>query len=197
MRPILGLILAAVLLAAGCGSTPSSDYYLLNSPVSEVPAGTEPSLGIGPITIPEYLNRNSMVFLEGDNALHIASYDRWAEPLEDGIQRVMAMNLASMLDTQNVRAFPWAKSRAPEYGVRLRIAGLDAGGGKATLVAEWVLLNEEATSDVTRRLSRLETTLPSGDIEGFAVAAAYSELLHQLCEEIAKEIRATNAANEQ
>jgi len=194
MRLIHGLMIAALVLLTGCGTTPSSNYYLLSSPENGLPGGAEPSLGIGPIVIPEYLNRNSMVFLEGENALHIASYERWAEPLGDGIQRVMAMNLAGMLDTQNVRAFPWAQSRAPEYGIRLRIAALDAGQGKARLVAEWVLLNESATSEVTRRLSRLEAGIPEGDDRGSAVAAAYSELLYRLSEEIAAAVRETDAA---
>ncbi len=198
MRPLHGFICLALLVSlAGCGSTPQSNYYLLSSPVSTLPVGTEPSLGIGPITMPEYLNRNSMVFLSGDNELEIASFERWAEPLGDGIQRTLALNLASMLDTQNVRAFPWARSRAPEYAVRLRIVGLDAGRGKASLVSEWVLLSgEEPGAEVTRRLSRIDASLPGDRPRGDAVASAYSDLLYQLSEEIAGAIREAMAEAE-
>ena len=62
------------------------------------------------MTIPEYLNRENMVFNSEENALFIADSDRWAEPLQKGIQRVLAMNLASLLDTQNIRLHPWARN---------------------------------------------------------------------------------------
>ncbi len=197
MRPLRGLFCLALLLTvAGCGSTPQSNYYLLSSPVSTLPSGSEPSIGIGPITMPEYLNRNSMVFLRSENELEIASFERWAEPLGDGIQRVLAMNLAGMLDTQNVRAFPWARSRAPEYAVRLRIAGLDADSDSASLVAEWALLSgSDPGAEITRRLSRTETSIPGERSRGDAVADAYSKLLYQLSEEIAEAIREASTEN--
>ena len=198
MRPLYGFFWLAMLLTiAGCGTTPQSSYYLLSSPVSELPSGAEPAIGIGPIAMPEYLNRNSMVFLRGGNELEIASFERWAEPLGDGVQRVLAMNLASMLDTQNVRAFPWARSRAPEYAVRLRIAGLDADGNRARLVAEWALLTgDDPGVEITRRLSRTETPLPTDQARGDAVARAYSDLLYQLSEEIAAAIRTAMSAEQ-
>ena len=196
MRSLQGIFCLALLLSiAGCGTTPQSSYYLLSSPISDLPSGTEPAIGIGPIALPEYLNRNSMVFLRGGNELEIASFERWAEPLGDGVQRVLAMNLASMLDTQNVRAFPWARSRAPEYAVRLRIAGLDADENRARLVAEWALLTGgDPATEITRRLTRNETALTTDRPRGDAVAQAYSDLLYQLSEEIAAAIRAAISA---
>ena len=186
MRPLHGFCwLALLVFLAGCGTTPQSDYYILSAPVSALPTGNEPTLGIGPIFIPEYLNRNSMVYLAGDNELEIASFERWAEPIGDGVQRVLAVNLATMLDTQNVTAFPWSRSHSPDYAVRLQIVGLDADSTRASLMAEWVLLSgADPGGEITRRLSRMEIPLANA-----AVAAAYSTLLHQLSEEIAAAIR--------
>ena len=196
MRRLRGLFCLALLLSiVGCGSTPQSSYYLLSSPVNELPVGSEPSIGVGPIAMPEYLNRNSMVLLRGDNQLEIASFERWAEPLADGVQRVLAMNLAGMLDTQNVRTFPWARSRTPEYAVRLRISSLDADGSRARLVAEWVLLSGgDPGTELTRRLSRTETALAGNQPRGDAVAQAYSDLLYRLSGEMAAAIRESMAA---
>ena len=192
MRPLRGFCWLAMLLSlAGCGTTPQSNYYILSSPISTLPTGSEPTLGIGPIFVPEYLNRNSMVYLAGDNELEIASYERWAEPIGDGIQRVLAVNLAAMLDTQNVSYFPWSRSHFPDYVVRLKIVGFDADSTRASLLAEWSLRRgTDQDAEITRRLSRMEIPIASGDSRGDAVAGAYSTLLHQLSEEIAAAIRA-------
>ena len=60
------------------------------------------------------------------NKLQISKYDQWAEPLTSGIQRVVSLNLAGRLDTEDVQSFPWAHDHAPRYGVRLNLLELDA-----------------------------------------------------------------------
>jgi len=57
---VILISLALPLLAASCGTTPASKYYLLGADVTEFPVASSPSLGVGPIEIPEYLNRNSL-----------------------------------------------------------------------------------------------------------------------------------------
>lgn len=104
---------AALMLLAACGSSPQHNFYLLSAESRGGATGQSPSLGIGPIEIPEYLNRSSLVFSRGSNQLHIASFERWAEPLDDGIQRVLGLNLAAQLGTQNIRPYPWQRLSAP------------------------------------------------------------------------------------
>jgi hypothetical protein len=78
--------------------------------------------------------------------------------------------------------------------VRLRIAGLDADENRARLVAEWALLTGgDPGTEITRRLSRNETSLAPERPRGDAVAEAYSDLLYQLSEEIAAAIRAAQS----
>ena len=78
-RMTLPSLLAGMLIVlAACGSTPPSDYYVLSAAATETPSGDSPSLGVGPVSIPEYLNRNSMVFNRDGNKLEIASFARWA-----------------------------------------------------------------------------------------------------------------------
>ena len=88
------ILLLLPLLLSACLSTPPSHYYLLSAHDGDQPTGVNPSVGIGPISLPEYLNRNSMVYRREDNQLQIAGYERWAEPLTDGILRVIGLNLA-------------------------------------------------------------------------------------------------------
>ncbi len=185
-------IVSLVLLLAACGSTPQSNYYRLSASTSGG-QGDSPAIGVGPIEIPEYLNRNSMVFSQGANQLHIAGYQRWAEPLEDGITRALGLNLAEALDTQNIRPFPWPPSDAPQYAVQLWLISLDAGPQQTRMVLEWRLRHVEERREVARRISHFEGA--GANLDGAALAAICSDMLHRLSGEIAARIRSDQASN--
>lgn len=188
-----GWLIALVLLLAACGSTPTSNYYMLTARDAQAPTGDSPSLGIGPVRIPEYLNRTNLVYQRDGNRLEIADYERWAEPLEEGIVRVLGFNLAILLNTQDIRQFPWHPQRPPQYGVKMRLLNLDANERSARLEAEWLLYRPATNEPLARRLVRLVYTSPDGDLEPGDLPAAYSELLSRLSEEIAGAIRADDS----
>ena len=183
-------VFALALSLTACGSSPRNTYYLLTATGSHSASGETPSLGIGPVEIPEYLNRNGLVYSRQNNQLQISSQERWAEPLEDGISRVLGMNLASLLNTQNLRYFPWNPQRAPDYGIKITVLTLDANDRQATLVAEWLLYRPDTTATISRRISQLQQDLPSGKLEPAQLAPTYSNLLYQLSEIIAAAVSA-------
>ena len=41
--------------------------------------------------------------------------------LSDGVARVLALNLSGLLQTQNVRTFPWHAQRRPELAVKVSV----------------------------------------------------------------------------
>lgn len=183
------IALCASILSA-CGSSPASNYYLLNAMGAPSTTAQSPSLGIGPIKIPEYLNRNGLVYnLEG-NLLHVASNERWAEPLSNGVARVMGLNLSSLLNTENVQAFPWYRSQKPDYGIQISVISLDANDTMASLTAEWVVQKPKAEKFLIRKISTFSQNLPAGAVTPAQIAPAYSELLQQLSELIAATIAA-------
>ena len=188
MNKSIKLFLAAISLSTaliGCGTTPNSNYYLLNNSSSPLATGSTPSLGIGPIVIPEYLNRNSLVYKRDGNRLHISKFERWAEPLDYGIMRIIRMNLASLLDTQYVQSYPWSSSERPEYGVEITVLTLDASDTEARLVAEWHISMPRSNEAVIRRISELQLAMPEGPIAAIDIEPAYSNLFYQLSEIIA------------
>lgn len=186
----VSIVLAALALLIGCGSTPQSNHYILTAQAPDtVPSGNTPALGIGPVSIPEFLNRNSLVYNRGENQLFIASTERWAEPLESGITRVLSLNLAQLLNTENVRPFPWHPKRPPDYGIKIRLLNLDATQTQATMVVEWLVFHADSAEPVYRRISHLFETLPSAELQPRQIAPAYSALLLQLSELIAEAIR--------
>jgi len=183
-------VLCLVLGLAACGSSPPTNFYRLTPAVAYAPGGQEPSVGIGPIDIPEFLNRNALVYARGGNQLQLADTERWAEPLEYGVKRVVGLNLSQLLHTQNLRFFPWDLRQAPDYGVSINIMDLDASEGQAILVADWQVYRPGDGSAITRRISRFSQPLASGQPVPGALPAAYSALLYELSETIAEAIRA-------
>jgi len=182
------LLLAALLTA--CGSSPRNDYYRLTAKIDAVPQGESPSLGIGPIEIPAYLDREKLVYAQDGNQVRLATVESWAEPLDAGVERVMALNLSGLLDTQNVRTFPWHPRRAPQYAVKLNLLTLDADDTEAMLTAEWLVYRPEGSDTVERRISHLRRPLAAGNTSPANLPAAYSELLYDLATEIAEAIKA-------
>jgi hypothetical protein len=187
---VLGAWCLGVLLLAGCGTTPPSNYYLLSAMDEAPPDGMVPALGIGPVHIPEYLRRNSLVYRLGDNRLQIADSERWGEPLEEGVQRVLSLNLADLLATGNLSYYPFHSQRPPDYGVSVNVLNLDVDEQRAALVAEWLVYRPATGEPVGRRISRLQYDLPAGGLAPERVAPAYSALLYQLSQLIASVISA-------
>ncbi|MEH6585612.1 MAG: PqiC family protein [Halioglobus sp.] len=185
--------LLSLLVLSACGTTPVSSHYRLSAlaPLPSVADGL--SLGVGPVSIPEYLNRDGLVRSDGANALSIAGSERWAEPLEDGVTRVTILNLAGLLETQDIRRFPWHPERAPQIGIKLNILTLDTEQAKATLVAEWLVYQTDGEQPVTRRLTRYEEPLAGAQAAGNDIAAAYSKLLLSLSQDIAAAVRVQSA----
>ena len=125
----------------------------------------------------------------------ISSTERWAEPLTDGLSRVISLNLSALLNSQSVQIFPWPQQYAPTYGVSVNVLELDAEGTQARLVAKWTIRRIKGDI-IARRLTRLNEPLDGSD-SAAAITAAYSRLLLTLSEEIAAGITAADTASEQ
>lgn len=178
-------LLIAVLLGA-CGSTPRSNYYLLSADAPGTPGSGGPSIGVGPVTVPEYLKHREIVLNRDTHRLDLESYERWAEPLDAGILRVVILNLSKLLDTQEMQSYPWPRAATPDFGIKLAVVEFSMQGDQASLVAKWSVSATRPDKVLTQRISQLRKT--SQDTGPAAVAAAYSDLLLQLSEKIAAAI---------
>lgn len=136
----------SITLSAGCGSTEPSRFYLL-SPLPEAEAeegvlGEGLAIVIGPVTLPEYLNRPQMVMKGGDNEIRLAEFDRWAEPFRDNFTRVVAENVSVLLSTANVSVFP-KRVGHQDYRIEISVLRFDKEeGGKVTLSVRCILFGE-------------------------------------------------------
>ena len=111
----LAALLSLVILIPVCGCLGRSQptrFYLLQSiagiPAEKTAEGKSDGLriGVGPLTIPEYVDRPQIVTLVGPHELDLADLDQWAEPLKESVPRVLGENLSILLSTQHIYLYP-------------------------------------------------------------------------------------------
>ena len=90
----MAMVLAMLLLAA-CGTSEPSRLYTLSalpdrSEGAAVARAATPAVGVGPVTLPQYLDRPQIVERTGPNRLEIAEFDRWAGDLKKNLEQVLA-----------------------------------------------------------------------------------------------------------
>ena len=180
---IIGLSLLA---QAGCASSKPSRYYLLSalSPAESAKEDQGMSVGIGPIELPEYLDRPQIVTRGSQNRLYLGEFDRWAEPLEQNFARVLAENLAALLSTDDVVQYPWKRSARIDCQIIVTVSRFDATrGGDTFLHVRWSVRDSDGHTIVPPRTSRIAEPAGSPDYE--AIVQAGSRALEQLSRQIA------------
>ncbi len=189
-------IAVLTLFLAACASSPGYQYYLLTAQSTPATESDDIAVGIGPVSIPEYLARNEIIYRRDGNRVRLAGTARWAEPLVDGMQRVLALNLAAQLGTQNVGYLPGLNSAPPGYAVKVNVLALDVTASQAQLTAEWIITQPAEEAPVARSTAHERYSMPEGEPTPATVAGAYSELLGQLSAGIAAQIAAHAGAQD-
>jgi hypothetical protein len=178
--------LLALSLAA-CGSTDPARFYVL-TPVPP-PVATTPlpvRVRLVPVELPRYLAVPQIVTIADGNLVELAEYERWAEPLDSGFQRVLVENLARLVPTDEVVNSPFGNSPDGERVVRVTVDRFDVENGRAVLAATWTVQTYGAPPDGPHR-SRTETPVEGEDYA--AIAGAMSDALGELSAEIAASLR--------
>ncbi len=183
------LMLLALIGLTGCAGTPATNFYLLSTS-QRTTDGAEPqpiALGVGPVDMPEYLDRPQIVTRSGTGVVHLAEFDQWAEPLRVGVTRVLAEDLATALPTQSVAVFPWRGATRVDRQVMVRIPQFEAVGNEVVLHARWNIDDAKGTT-----LKTGETRVREPARGGYAeIVKAMNRALATLGEEITAAVKAT------
>jgi len=185
---LLVILVLSILTVSGCSTGPPARLYVLTSlsraeSVPPATGGRELSIGIGPVELPQYVNRPQIVTGQQSSELQSAASAQWAEPLQDGFTRVLAENLSLLLATDRVAIFPW-KTFAPEYQVVVEVTHfLGQTGGAVSLVALWSILNKDGREALVSKKSSFRESTGSSEYE--ALAAAMSRTVAALSRDIA------------
>jgi hypothetical protein len=186
------VVLLGTLLGLGaCTSTPSRFYTLNSLSASEtIPAMSAeqgPVIGVGPITMPKYLDRPQIVTRTGSHQLAVADFDRWAEPLQDNVARVLAENLALLIPTDQVLLYAWPRSATLDYQVTVDVLHFEGWlGGESRLLALWSILDG---AELTLWSQRADLKAPVRGREYDAMVIAMNQLLEWLSRDLASAIR--------
>ena len=139
----VAVALPLVLLAA-CASAPPPTLYVLAAPAPPPAAAVSVrhdhrlAVALGPVSVPDYLDRTDIVRRTPGNRLDIDPDNRWAEPLRAGLQRLLIAALAGRLGPDY-----WVTAGAGRPGpidvdVPVDIEAFEADEtGQAVLTASW------------------------------------------------------------
>ena len=187
----LAAALAFMFLAlTGCGTSTPAKFYMLNSISGSAvgTSGTEEkklvSIGIGPVELPAYLDRQQIVTRVNENEVDLAMFHEWAEPLKENFIRVLVENL-SALDTRGLFAVYPMRGPAPvDFQLEIEVLRLDGSlGGEVLLIARWTVFGGGTNQMLLTRKSTIREASGSADYR--SLVAAQSRAVEALSREIA------------
>ena len=190
------IIVACVTLLTvfGCGTSQPSHFYVLRAMAPSSVSGLSDtkasslSFGLGPVTLPKYLDRPQIVTQAGGHEVELAEFHKWAEPLSENVSHVLAENLSVILSTDRIEQYPWRSTAPVDYQIVVDVLQFDGTrGGEAVLSARWRLVGGNEQTVLTTRKTHVTHHQTSQDYEGLAEAMSHN--LEDLSREIAEAIK--------
>ena len=145
------------------------------------------TVGLGPIDIPRYLDRPEVVTRLSNTEFSVSDNDRWGEPLNTSVLRVLSQDLSGDLPGLQVVPFPWSRKIKIDYRVAVDFQRLErTADGKANVQAVWTL-----RTGVDNKLVQNGTTTASepAGVDQRSASAALSLGIAQVSRSIAQALQ--------
>jgi len=172
-----------------CSSSSPVRYFSLNPIDADFRQDPEDAvmLGLGPIRMPDYLNRSQIVW-RGDNAeIMVNEFSRWSEPLTKSLLRIVSTDVDNLLQGVVVVVFPYEPFVRDQVDYRLvgDVNRFDADStGRIVLEVQWGIASVKGGVVVPVRRSRYQAQASIADDPG-AVVVAMNDALAQFSRDIA------------
>lgn len=181
----------SIVLSACVGKGPKTQYYGLfassNPAVITSHTGTDKSIGIGPVILPDYLDNPAIVTRTNTQQIRVSGYNAWAGDITNQMTRVITDNLSSTLKNDTVWGFPWDTRSRPEYQIRIVVEEFSGILGQdITLRLKWSVLNTKTQELVN--VNRDELTVSSADSSYNSYVKALNRALNDWSQVLAKEL---------
>ena len=164
-------------------------YTLASSPEPSVRSGSTLTVGLGPVTLPGYLSRSSLLTRVDDTRVRYAEGNLWAEPLGRQFTRTLSEDLSGALGGARIIHYPWYPSAPIDVAVAVNVFAFEVDTiGAATVTAEWTLRDPQSRKvEYEGQSSILEPAgaTPGEAATGEAAVQALSRALALLSREIA------------
>jgi hypothetical protein len=191
-RAALLLLLA---LAPACHIIPEAKpegtrFYTLELPVPPGSGESDESLvlGLGPISLPGYLDQPQLVTRVDDERIAFSLNDRWAGSLRTQFERALSLRLMSALGTDNISVFPWWHGHRIDLSVQLNVLAFEPDStGTVRLDALWKVKSGQGQEVV--RSGRVSLREPIGSGGTPAAVEALGRALDQLADAIAGDVQ--------
>lgn len=185
----LMLLIIFIAMLGACGRSTPSNFYLLESSLGLIQATDLPktTMRIAQVEVPGYLNRNNIVSrVAGQTKLILAEFHLWAEPVANGVHRVVEETLTPPLLSQGITVLPATSESNSDYTLILDLQRLDGNfNEKAVLECRWTLLNKDDKA-VERGIFAQEEMVNGADYN--VLVAAESKLLRDFGQYLAKRL---------
>ena len=188
------LLCVATLALGGCsvlGPLPDrSRYYTVTSVAPQ--AGTPPdapaaqqtkSYGLGPVTLPTYLDRREVATRVSPTEMRYSRRARWAEPLALTVSTALLQDLTARLPGAPVIGYPWLGGSQIDYQVVIHVQRFESDiSGSGVLHAQWLVTDSHTGARIVVR--ETEIAEPSATHHASPAVA-----LGRFSDEIAVELR--------
>ncbi|MBW2411406.1 MAG: membrane integrity-associated transporter subunit PqiC [Deltaproteobacteria bacterium] len=168
-RIVISII--AIALLNGCRtSSPPVEFYTLMPVIDASEEKTEAnvrenlSVGVGPMEMPKSIDRPQLVTRSAPNVLSVDEFHRWAGSLREDFIRALTANLAVLLKTDQITAYPWENYFLPDYRIFLDVHRFDGElGNQMVLDITCTITDREGRRALYVHKSRIEEPLPDTD----------------------------------
>ena len=195
LRLTLLALALTCLSSAGCSSilAPRPDttrFFTLatidgaQTPPQRVLGSNQPlTYGLGPITVPPYLDRNAMAVRVSPTEIKYSTIDHWAEPLRVSVPRIMLANISTLLSGDHIVIYPWEATHPVDYRIEVELLRFECTtAGTNHVAARWGIKDGRSGKELVARNSSIER--PGASADAAASAAALSAALGDLSNEI-------------
>ena len=184
-------LLLSVLIA--CSSSPPVRYYSLDPIDTQFQQDPDDAvmLGLGPIRMPDYLNRSQIVWRGESSEVMVDEFSHWSEPLATSLLRVVSADVDNLLQGVVVVVFPYGPFVRDQVDYRLigDVHRFETDpSGRVTLEVQWGIADRDGSTIVPVRRNRYQAQAESaGNLD--SVVAAMNNAVAQFSRDIAKKFQ--------
>jgi uncharacterized lipoprotein YmbA len=184
------LMLPVVCLSACAGKSASSKFYVLSPlPQSKLSGADGTTIGVFPVSMPDYLDRPQIVTRVSDNEIMLDEFSRWAEPLKESFYTVLVDNLTTVLNYEKIIKTSHNLGTPTTLQVGVEVLQFDGAlGSDVVLSVKWGLFAEGGKKLILAKRSYFRE--PTGAATYEAFVAGGSRAVATLSREIAEMIKA-------
>jgi uncharacterized lipoprotein YmbA len=197
------LLVSLLLILASCVIPESNHvrptYHLLSELGAEgnesLPPG-EVSFYVSQVELPTYLQDSRLVSRPSEGLIEFRENDRWGEPLEEGIARVLGLNLGRRLNTFSYSVYPHRKKVSCMYDLGITVQRFERIDSESILLEAICEIHFSKKVNQVRFVKKIElASAGNGEKSANQDVRALSQAIDEFCGFLALRISSSAAGD--